>query len=144
MDLGVFRSGSLVSSTRGQTNSAPTNPQIASAVRASTPQPIGLDSANKFGEGIRGTPAAKIAIRLTARSARTMIKANADCSLAKTSTPRMFMAVKKAMIANAETIGGSRPGKSSARTRSIRTSSAERANMATTTYPANTASIAGK
>ena len=78
MALGRLRSGCLVSSTRGQTNSAPTKPHMASASRAITPHPKGLPGSNRAMDSGRAKATPDTAPPPMISSATTIMKTTKD------------------------------------------------------------------
>ncbi|MCY1433948.1 hypothetical protein D9M71_499900 [compost metagenome] len=110
IEAGMLRSGRLVSSTSGQTNSAPTKPHTAMAVRAITPRPMGfqLAPANRLALGM--APSLATALRPMTSSTTVMTTANTVCKRAKMSMLNRFSTVNSDSTPKATLSGGNACG----------------------------------
>ncbi|MNT67181.1 hypothetical protein D3C72_2053020 [compost metagenome] len=110
IERGMLRSGRLVSSTSGQTNSAPTKPHTASAVRVSTPAPMGFQSPCRTAPAVSVGAPSTMAARPMASSTIIITTARAVCSLAKMSMPSRLSTVNRPSTPKATLKGGNTPG----------------------------------
>lgn len=131
MDLGMFFSGSMVSSAIGQTNSMPMQSQMARAMSEKTSMPMGL-------KGISGiwSAGAPSSMRPTAPSAlmdRIMMAVKTTCDLAKMSTPSTLKNTRITSSTMEKTIGGIEGAKTLLKTKPETASSAGPARRLMTT-----------